>query len=611
MSGNPFKSSAELTAFKTVYETLKNRQLTSVWIFESGDFVILAQPDNKHAEDSLPPNNLRYYDLDIEGSNVKLVTALASKCYQRLLQHILLSAHYRVIIHTFQNGSFSPSMQGSPCDLSELKEIMFTTDEDDGGYSEKMLSIGPICSVVLEGDAKSPRFGVCFWQEAAKSIKVADFFDNTAHDKLESLLVQFSPMEAIVPDLPKYHMVKKVLTRNKILVTPLQANKKAGKSKTETVFPNNHIDDHVAAAKAFTHLNQHTAVDLVTEQKDFEIINIESFVHLNGQAVSGLNIFETGNQSMSLFKVLNKTRTAGGERLLRVWLRQPLTDRLKIEERLSVVKALVDDSSSRKSLHDNLLRRIPDFQSLSVKLEAKKNSLQDLYKCYLGAKDVKRLAEALDNMAAPLIHETFVQPLNNKLSNLEKFIDLVETTIDMDAIAEDNAFVVKSEFDDELMRLGGKKAEIKADIESALAVVAKYVGLDLKSVKLEFTNQHGYTYRVTMKDEKVLRKKQSELIIVDTHKTGVRFRDRKLDQLNRAFLAVNGEFEEQQKYVLSEISEITCGYAPIFAETGHLVSQLDCLVGFSVAAVIAPIPYSKPRISQEPGIQLSEARHPW
>ena len=57
--------------------------------------------------------------------------------------------------------------------------------------------------------------------------------------------------------------------------------------------------------------------------------------------------------------------------------------------------------------------------------------------------------------------------------------------------------------------------------------------------------------------------------------------------------------------------EITCGYATFFSEIGQLVSHLDCLVGFAVAAVTAPIPYSKPKIVDTVGtIKLVEARHP-
>ena len=48
-----------------------------------------------------------------------------------------------------------------------------------------------------------------------------------------------------------------------------------------------------------------------------------------------------------------------------------------------------------------------------------------------------------------------------------------------------------------------------------------------------------------------------------------------------------------------------------FSEIGQLVSLLDCLVGFAVVAVTAPIPYSKPKIVDTVGtIKLVEARHP-
>ena len=549
MSGNhlPFKSSGELEAFRKFWQqAVKERLPCSVYIFESADYIILASnKDIKHAQNCLPPNNLRYFDHEIDGSNVKLVSTLASKSYPRLLQQILLAAHCRVFIHNYKNGMFTPTIQASPCDLSEVKEIMFTVSEDgmnDGGYSDKMLGLGPICAIVMEGDSKSPKIGLCFYHEATKTCRAAEFFDNTSHDKLESLLVQFNPMEAIVPDQPKYRTVKKILERNKILVTQFAAQK-GGKAKSEAdmakVFEKSHIEEKKAAARAFSHLNQHLTVDLVDEGQKVETIDDDGYVKLNGQAMQGLNIFETASQSMSLFKVLHKTRTTGGERLLRVWLRQPLTNKAKIEERLSIVEEFVNDGGSRKMVHDNMLRKIPDFQSLSVKIEEKKNSLQDLYKCYQGAKEITRLRECLLKMKSKLIEETFVLPLSSKLDKVEKFIDLVEATLDLEAVSSSNMFMVKAEFDDDLMKLGEKKTEIKAEIDTAVNVVARYVGLELKNIKLEFTNQHGYTYRVTMKDEKILRKKQSELMIVDTNKTGVRFRDRKLDKLNKSFLSVS------------------------------------------------------------------------
>ena len=158
------------------------------------------------------------YELEMgnDKTSLQFVTIKKDKCYQRLLQHILLVSRYRCEIYEFRGGIFKIVKQASPCDLSEVKSLMFNQDEEGGGisFSDKVLEIGGICAVTIEGDAKSPQgkssyallkeniekrvpncififvVGVCFWHEATKEIKLTQFYDNHAHDKLESLLVQ-------------------------------------------------------------------------------------------------------------------------------------------------------------------------------------------------------------------------------------------------------------------------------------------------------------------------------------------------------------------------------------------------------------------------------------
>ena len=57
--------------------------------------------------------------------------------------------------------------------------------------------------------------------------------------------------------------------------------------------------------------------------------------------------------------------------------------------------------------------------------------MQDLYKCYLGAKHVKRLIKSLDEMCIDLINETFVGPMSRKADALTNFIGLIEATLDL------------------------------------------------------------------------------------------------------------------------------------------------------------------------------------
>lgn len=54
----------------------------------------------------------------------------------------------------------------------------------------------------------------------------------------------------------------------------------------------------------------------------------------------------------------------------------------KINERLDVVEALVNDPSCRAILHDDILRRIPDIGVITRKVVQKKAGLQVLPKIF-------------------------------------------------------------------------------------------------------------------------------------------------------------------------------------------------------------------------------------
>lgn len=58
------------------------------------------------------------------------------------------------------------------------------------------------------------------------------------------------------------------------------------------------------------------------------------------------------------------------------WMRRPLFDLRRINERLDVVEALCEMGACRDVLYEDLLRRVPDVASISRKLLHKKATLQ-------------------------------------------------------------------------------------------------------------------------------------------------------------------------------------------------------------------------------------------
>lgn len=65
------------------------------------------------------------------------------------------------------------------------------------------------------------------------------------------------------------------------------------------------------------------------------------------------------------------------------WLREPLCDLERINQRLDILEAFNEAGEFRDSMHRDLLRRVSNLTKLSRKLMSKKASLDDCYKIYV------------------------------------------------------------------------------------------------------------------------------------------------------------------------------------------------------------------------------------
>lgn len=78
------------------------------------------------------------------------------------------------------------------------------------------------------------------------------------------------------------------------------------------------------------------------------------------------------------------------------------------------MESFVDDTELRQLLQDEHLKRIPDFQRLSKKLQRKKATLQDCYRVYQAIDFMPEIIDALnryDGNHSSLLKELFVKPL--------------------------------------------------------------------------------------------------------------------------------------------------------------------------------------------------------
>ena len=106
-----------------------------------------------------------------------------------------------------------------------------------------------------------------------------------------------------------------------------------------------------------------------------------------------------------------------------------------------MVDLLVEDAGTRKSLHEDYLRKIPDLERISQKLSKKKANLQDLYKGYMGISEVHRMIRLFgdiedDICGAGLFKENFLKYFESESSKISKYMKMIEQTIDEESLRD-------------------------------------------------------------------------------------------------------------------------------------------------------------------------------
>lgn len=191
------------------------------------------------------------------------------------------------------------------------------------------------------------------------------------------------------------------------------------------------------------------------------------------------------------------------------------------------------------------------------------------------------------------------------------FKSMVEQILDMDEI-DKGEYLIKPSFDEELAEFKDKMDGIEEKMNKLLSKSAKDLGLDEgTSIKLDYVSHIGYHFRISLKDDGVLRK-NNKYKTIDAIKGGIRFTNDRLSDLNTDFIEAKSAYEEHQKGIVEEVVKIALGYLGPLTCLNNEIAQLDCLVSFAIAAVTAPESYIRPKMHPEGHglLKLEGVRHP-
>ena len=209
--------------------------------------------------------------------------------------------------------------------------------------------------------------------------------------------------------------------------------------------------------------------------------------------------------------------------------------------------------------------------------------------------------------------------LQDAAGNLGKLQEMVETTVDLDAI-DRHEYIIKPEFDEGLKIIRKKIDKLERDIRAEHQRVCDDLNQDPeKKLLLENHRVHGWSLRLTRNEAGCIRNKKQYQEIA-TQKNGVHFTTTALAGMRRDFDQLSENYNRTQSGLVNEVVTVAASYTPVIERLASVLSHLDVIVAFSHASIHAPIPYTRPKlfprasecIAQSiPGAtHLLEARHP-
>ncbi|MGM5630750.1 DNA mismatch repair protein MutS [Apibacter raozihei] len=354
----------------------------------------------------------------------------------------------------------------------------------------------------------------------------------------------------------------------------------------------------IAAGSVFAYLVEDTHHKLLDHITNIQRLPQDTFVWMDDFTIRNLELIGgTDSQSVSLLKILDKTYTNMGGRMLRRWLLSPLKDVETINRRLDVVGFLIQHSDISIKIAEDL-KGISDVERLLGKLAGERIS-------------PKELGYLRDSLLRYKSIEKVLKENNQKLAlHFGQFKELQDVLTWMQSNLQDElpvalvkGNVIREGVSEDLDKLRTLKNHGKEYLENLCLKESERTGIP--SLKIDFNNVFGYYLEVrnTHKD-----KVPAEWIRKQTLVNAERYITEELKEYETQILGA----EEKISLLESDLYKDLCAKVKeklidIQSNT-RIIATLDTLLSFSEVALENS--YTHPHLNDSKVIDITDGRHP-
>ena len=328
-------------------------------------------------------------------------------------------------------------------------------------------------------------------------------------------------------------------------------------------------------------------------------IQPDRYVWLDRFTVRNLELTYSPHETgVPLIKILDKTVSPMGARLLKKWVVLPLKSKKAIESRLTMVQYFLDHTEIMNQLEDKI-RQIGDLERLVSKVPLAK----------INPREVVQLKKALDLMDPIKLllaqtQNTYLQKIADGLNPCKMLRDQIQQQIvEEPPVNLNKGGVIADGFSEELDDLRNIVKNSKAVLAKINKTEAEKTGIS--SLKIGFNNVFGYYLEVTNKYKKQV---PTEWIRKQTLTNAERYITDELKQLEAKILGAEERILELEQILFEQLVTDMVDYIQLVQHNASLIARIDCLISFAKAA--QKNDYCHPKINEGYAIDIKQGRHP-
>ena len=335
--------------------------------------------------------------------------------------------------------------------------------------------------------------------------------------------------------------------------------------------------------------------------RELSIKKSGSNMRLDRNTVRNLELLETvydGSTKGSLLGVLDKTRTAMGGRLLKSWIREPLTEISLINQRLDALEDLIADPINANNI-SNSLKYVYDFQRLTARIAADRADARDLIA-------LKKTIGVLPDIKASLDYYSagFLKDINRDINSFDELYFSIERAVNEEPpLGITEGGIIKSGYSAELDALKDSIKDAKAWIAGLEASEKERTGI--KTLKVGFNKVFGYYIDVS---KGMADKVPEDYIRKQTLVNNERFVTPELKEKEDLVFSAEAKINKLEYEEFCKLRESIAPYIDALQRASSAVATLDVLISF--ARVSTENNYIKPVINDAEVIDIKDGRHP-